>query len=363
MDFLIDAWNYYNQVLDKIWKIDGAAVLIKLLVLLYILMFSINLIKNVCTAIVNSVKNIYRDLCDAHQNSILNSHNVSIDTCKEIERAPLIETRSFLWDTKILKITKDAFTTFLPFQLLLIKAGLILVLPPKCIFDYFKGIIVATDTVSSPCGDITITVSSFIVIPNKLTYAEILYENTSDKEVSFKVAKDKIPNIIELSLQSKYDGEQQVAFKEIDNKDFLCHGTLLPKQQVTAKVVFKTINRSTSHSTQTYKICGSLKFQGNRDYKQYELTLNSLTSSEDACIQRIKSLFDEHDLFTVFKCGGIAYVASLLILVLFVTTIFCADFYVRALCFVVALAILILSIPANIAVIQYIYDNHRSKTL
>lgn len=363
MTILNNAWNWYSQALENLWNSEIAAFIIKIFVLLLALSVLRNVIKIVCEAIVSSGKKFYQDLRDAGQKSILSKCNVDFDISKEIENAPLIKTRSFLWDaTVFFKTVTDAYATFLPFQIPLIKAGLIFVLPSKYILNYFKGVIVATDTVSSSCKDIVITVSSFVVIPNKLTYAEILYENTSDKDVSFKIAKDKISNIVELSLYNKNGAQQKVTYAENDNEDFLSRGTLLPKQRVTAKVVFKTINRSTVHSTKTYEICGSLRFLGSRSYEQYTLTLNNLTTSEEACIQRIKSLFDECDLFTVFKCGGIAFVASLLILVLFVTSIFCAALWARILCFVIALAILLFSIPTNIAVIQYIYDNHSSKT-
>lgn len=359
---MVNFVEWIRQLVDKFIYWD------KFPLFIYIIIFIIfiRILKGIFECIRSILKICCNGIQQAKKRKFFEENSINLDINESYEKAPLTKKRNFLWGNKLFgKNVVEECTLYLHIYILLLKSSLIFLLNPKHVSNFLKGSVVIMNPTECTCGDINITLSSFIIIPDKLTYAEFQLKNLSSKEIQFKVAKDKAKDFIKLKL---YDSDginfQKISLESNNNSiDVIQNGNLQPCSKMNLTVIFKTIDQHNIHDAKKAEISGYLRFQGKRDYIDFLLPLNGLNSSKETVYQHISNMFTESELFSVFKCGGITFVAMSIIILLFLLSIAIRTLWLCIFFFIVALVVFVISIPINVVIIQYIYDfnQHRSE--
>ncbi len=354
-----------NQFADNLIHWKYLPSIFKVIIYLFIISFIFRILKVIFELIKDTIRFLYNNTDQIKAKKILMENSVNVDIDKSYEKAPLVEKRDFLWCNRLFKKSIEAeYISYLHIYLLILKSSIIFLFNPQYISDFLKGSVVVKDPIKCICGEITLTLSSFIIIPNKITYAEIILKSLSNKEIQFKVAKDKVKDFINLKL---YDLDninyQKVSLISSNNYNVIQNGSLCCGSEMNLALVFKSINKRDIHDTKKAEISGYLKFQGKRDYFDFILPLGNLDSSKEVVYQHIRNMFTESDLFTIFKCGGVTFVSMSIIIILFLLSIVIRTVWINIVFFILALIICVISVPINVVIIQYIYDlkRHQSK--
>ncbi len=354
-----------NQFVDNLIYWKYLPYVFKGIIYLIIISFIFRIFKGICEWIKDTIHFLCNNIEQIKAKKVFRENRVNVDIDKSYEKAPLVEKRNFLWSNRLFKKSiEEEYISYLHIYLLILRSSMIFLFNPQYISNFLKGSVVVKNPIKCTCGEITLTLSSFIIIPNKITYAEVILRNLSNEEIQFRVAKDKVKDFIKLKL---YDLDnityQKVSLISNNNYDVVQNGSLCSGSEMNLALIFKAIKKRDIHDTKKAEISGYLKFQGRRDYFDFLLPLGNLDSSKEVVYQHISNMFTDSDLFTIFKCGGVTFVSMSIIIILFLLSIVIRTVWINIALFILALIICVISVPINIVIIQYIYDlkRHQSK--
>ena len=205
----------------------------------------------------------------------------------------------------------------------------------------------------------SLMVRSFVTIPNKVTYAEIIIKNKSD--IFFNTAKGKQKDIFCLNLYSRNKLTHECVYVEvIDNLRCLLSGSLPLQSEILLKVYFQTMDVKTIREIESISLTGALRFKGSAKYKNYEMKMNFIKSAEDEELEKkLLPMLEYNAWMDIFQQGGLISIITLLVLILFLVSIIIESYFVRLFLLVVALTLYIIAVPLNVAIMGFILKfNH-----
>ncbi len=241
---------------------------------------------------------------------------------------------------------------------LLIKSGMLMVLNLKYINKIFTDGIYIDDFINKSIvldEKLKILIKQFIILPDKLTLLKIEIINISNGVLEFNMPITRKKEWSYICLNKK-DGSR-IVIKSCENvqENFMRGGILDTGQTIECDIYFETIENQGLKDITNIQVIGFLKLKGSRSEFKYEKTISVEKLTDDKVRQFLKDTFEIVDLFNLFKTGGLMYLFNRILLIALVLSVI-FNRYIGSLIFIVCIMLSKIMICANIALIQYIYD-------
>ena len=191
MEILKNYIKQYSYYMDKFLKYDIVVLLIKIIIPVIVILILINIIKGVINTTIDIIKKVISKTKNIIEYFIDKDNR---DIQKNFLSYNIINKDDFLWIFKIFSLERKEKI------ISLIKSSIIFLINDKYLKIYFSNSLAADSDSIELCKCVTLKVKSLVIIPNKVTYAEILLKNDSDSNVYFKIAEGKKREIFYLTL-------------------------------------------------------------------------------------------------------------------------------------------------------------------
>lgn len=238
---------------------------------------------------------------------------------------------------------------------ILLRSGIFLMFSGNDLKNYFGEYIdiePKQDNVKESNG-LRVTVKEILMLSQKLTRMNIEVTNISSEPISFKmgVSSKSLKKWIELKINNK----RQIKVEDINQKEFLSKGELLPNDNIILQIVFESLERPVIRKINKVKFEISFKKSKQSEYEEYSFLLPIAKNDILEINEVITKQVDFHTFLLVFSFGGFFILSVPIILAVLLICILLGGIF-AILSIIISILLLILTINLNTKFAQIVYD-------